>query len=126
MNNYIIVLPDGETKGFRKEEDTHMFIQGYYEEKVGRLNNDIDLSYEDYATEPLEATIGICVSLGAYEGECVIYQLEDVLEKINKSGLFPEEKQEIIEKLTQDKIEFNVFDYQIDNILKDATVIPHR
>lgn len=126
INNYIVVMPDGETKGFRDENDAHIFVLGYYEEKVNELNNDREISYEDYSTQPLESTINICVSLGAYEGDCAIYDLEDFISKIQESELFDEEKQELITKLMRDRIEFNVFDYQVDNILKDVTVIPHR
>lgn len=126
VNSYIVVMPDGETRGFREENDAHIFVLGYFEEKVNELNNDREANYEDYSTQPIESTINICISLGAYEGDCTIYDLEDFISKIQDSDLFDEEKQEIITKLMGDRINFNVFDYQVDNILNDVIVIPQR
>lgn len=125
-NNYIVVFPNGEVKGVEDQNDAHITVLGYYEGKVNELNNDREASYEDYSTNPLESTINICISLGAYEGDCTIYDLEDLISKIQDSGIFDEEKQEIITKLMQPNIYLNVYDYQIDDILKDVIVIPHR
>lgn len=126
INNYVIVLPSGEVKGFIEEDDAHTFFFGYYEGKVNDLADSRELCYEDYATEPIDSSIEICIGLGVNEGDCTIYNLHDFISKIQESSLFDEEKQEIITKLMASNIKFNVYDYQIDNILPDVIVIPHR
>lgn len=126
INKYIIVLPNGEVKGFKEENDAHKFFLGYYEKKVNDYSQNRELCYEDYSTQPVESSIEICIGLGVDEGDCTIYDLESFIEKIQESDMFDEEKQEIITKLMQDNIGLNVYDYQIDNILPDVVVIPHR
>ncbi|MDO4534318.1 MAG: hypothetical protein Q4B63_00735 [Clostridium perfringens] len=126
INNYIIVLPSGEVKGFIEEEDAHTFFFGYYEGRVKDLSDSRELCYEDYSTEPIESSVEICIGLGVDEGDCTIYNLHDFISKIQESSIFDEEKQEIITKLMADHIKINVYDYQIDNILQDVLVIPHR
>lgn len=126
FNNYIIVLPSGEVKGFVEENDAHKFFLGYYEGRVNDFSDSRELCYEDYATEPIESSIEICIGLGVNEGDCTIYNLEDFISKIQESSIFDEEKQEIITKLMANNIKLNVYDYQIDNILPDVLVIPHR
>lgn len=126
VNNYIIVLPNGEVKGFREENDAHKFFLGYYERRVNEHSENRELCYEDYSTQPIESSIEICIGLGVDEGDCTIYSLYDLINKIQESSIFDEEKQEIITKLMADNIKLNVYDYQIDNILPDVIVIPHR
>lgn len=125
-NNYIVVTPKGTIKGFLEAEDAHMYVLGYYEKKVNKLSDDTDIIYDDYATEPLESTIDICIDLGVKEGDCTIYDLDDFIEKIQESSMFEEEKEEIISKLMEKDIKLNAIDYQLMDILKDVTVIPHR
>ena len=72
----------------------------------------------------MQTTEAICTSLGAYEGECVIYDLDSLIENIQKSDYFEEEKVELISKLMDKQIDINVNDYQIDKIFTETTVIP--
>lgn len=126
INNYIIVLPSGEVKGFKEENDAHKFFLGYYEGKVNEHSQNRELLYEDYSTQPIESSIEVCIGLGVNEGNCTIYDLHDFILKIQESSIFDEEKQEIITKLMANDIKLNIYDYQIDNILTDVMVIPHR
>lgn len=126
FNNYIVVMPSGDIKGFIEEERGRIFIRGYYADKVNELNDDQSMTSEDYATEPIQATIDVCISLGAYEGDCTMYDLENFIDNIRNSGIFDEEKQELITKLMQEDIKFNVNDYGVDDILNDTLVLPHN
>ncbi|MEG0309111.1 MAG: hypothetical protein RR636_14290 [Clostridium sp.] len=122
-HNYIVVTPNGDTIGFQEEDEARRFISGYYVGKIEELSSDSSMLYVDYATEPLEASIDICTELGAYSGDCIIYDLENFIDNIRKSGIFEEEKEELISMLLKKKIDLNVNDYQVDNILIDTTVL---
>ncbi|MSR91265.1 hypothetical protein [Inconstantimicrobium porci] len=123
-NNYIVVTPNGDIAGFREINDARNFVSGYYIGKVEEMSDDFSVVYSDYVTDPMQTTEAICTSLGAYEGECVIYDLDSLIENIQKSDYFEEEKVELISKLMDKQIDINVNDYQIDKIFTETTVIP--
>lgn len=123
-HNYIVVTPNGDIAGFREIDDARNFVSGYYIGKVEEMSDDFSVVYSDYVTDPMQTTETICTSLGAYEGECVIYDLDSLIENIQKSDYFEEEKVELISKLMDKQIDINVNDYQIDKILTETTVIP--
>ncbi|MEG1255049.1 hypothetical protein [Clostridium sp.] len=123
-HNYIVVTPNGDVIGFQEEDDARRFIAGYYVGKIEELSADTSMLYVDYSTDPFQASIDICTELGAYAGDCVIYDLENFMENIRKSGIFEEEKEELISMLLQNKIDLNINDYQVDNILMDTRVLP--
>lgn len=123
-HNYIVVTPNGDIAGFREIDDARNFVSGYYIGKVEEMSDDFSVVYSDYVTDPMQTTEAICTSLGAYEGECVIYDLDSLIENIQKSDYFEEEKVELISKLMDKQIDINVNDYQIDKILTETTVIP--
>lgn len=123
-HNYIVVTPNGDIAGYREIDDARNFVSGYYIGKVEEMSDDLSVVYSDYVTDPMQTAEAICTSLGVYEGECVIYDLESLIENIQKSDIFEEEKVELISKLMQKKINLNVSDYQIDKILTETTVIP--
>lgn len=122
--NYVIVTPDGFIHGAMEVDDARDYVMGYYMEKINNLSEDKAIVYEDYGTDPVQTSRDICISLGAYEGDCVIYDLDSVIEKIQQSGIFEEEKVDIIARLMQKNIEMNINDYQIDTIFTEAKVIP--
>ena len=123
-HNYIVVTPNGDIAGFREINDARNFVSGYYIGKVEEMSDDFSVVYSDYVTDPMQTTEAICTSLGAYEGECVIYDLDSLIENIQKSDYFEEEKVELISKLMDKQIDINVNDYQIDKIFTETTVIP--
>lgn len=94
--------------------------------KIEELSDDRSMLYVDYSTDPLQASVDICTELGAYGGDCIIYDLDSFIESIQNSGIFEDEKEELILKLMQEKINLNINDYQIDNLLNDARVVPNR
>ena len=123
-HNYIVVTPNGDIAGFREIDDARNFVSGYYIGKVEEMSDDFSVVYSDYVTDPMQTTEAICTSLGAYEGECVIYDLDSLIENIQKSDYFEEETVELISKLMDKQIDINVNDYQIDKIFTETTVIP--
>lgn len=122
--NYIVVTPDGFIHGAMEVDDARDYIMGYYMEKIDKFSDDKAIVYEDYGTDPEQTSRDIGISLGVYEGDCVIYDLDSVIEKIQESGIFEEEKIDVIARLMQKNIEMNINDYQIDKIFTEAKVIP--
>lgn len=124
FNNYIVVTPKGDVIGFQEEEEARTYISGYYTEKIKELSEDRNLLYVDYQTDPLQSAIDICVGLGVYEGDYIIYNLHSFIENIRESGIFQEEKDEIIGKLLNESIHLNINDYTLDDILFNTEVVP--
>ena len=125
-HNYIFVTPNGDVLGFGEEDDARKYVAGYYVGKIEELSDDRSKVYVDYGTDPLQASVDICTELGAYEGDCIIYDLDNFIENIQKSGIFEDEKEELIIKLMQEKINLNINDYQVDDLLYDTKVVPNR
>ncbi|WP_346847561.1 hypothetical protein [uncultured Clostridium sp.] len=125
-HNYIVVTPNGDVLGFGEEDDARKYVAGYYVGKIEELSDDISKVYVDYGTEPLQASVDICTELGAYEGDCIIYDLDSFIENIQNSGIFEDEKEELILKLMQEKINLNINDYQVDDLLYDTKIVPNR
>ena len=125
-HNYIVVIPNGDVLGFGEEDDARKYVAGYYVGKIEELSDDISKVYVDYGTDPLQASVDICTELGAYEGDCIIYDLDNFIENIQNSGIFEDEKEELILKLMQEKINLNINDYQVDDLLYDTKVVPNR
>lgn len=120
FHNYVVVTPNGDMVGFQEEDEGRRFIAGYYIGKVEEKSDDRAMVYVDYATEPLQTTIDICTELGAYEGDCRMYDIDSLIEAVRNSGIFEDEKQEIISGLMQKKINFNINDYHLDQFLVDT------
>lgn len=116
-HNYIVVTPKGDIEGFQQVEDANAYILGYFVEKIDDIGNNSDYVYVDNTTEQLENAVNISRELGVYEGECRIYDLESLIENIRNSGIFDDEKEEIISKLMEEEIGLNIHDYQMDEFL---------
>lgn len=125
-HNYIVVTPNGDVLGFGEEDDARKYVAGYYVGKIEELSDNRSKVYVDYGTDPLQASVDICTELGAYEGDCIIYDLDSFIENIQNSGIFEDEKEELILKLMQEKINLNINDYQVDDLLYDTKVVPNR
>lgn len=116
-HNYIVVTPKGDIEGFQQVEDANAYILGYFVEEIDDIGNNSDYVYVDNTTEQLENAVNISRELGVYEGECRIYDLESLIENIRNSGIFDDEKEELISKLMEEEIELNINDYQMDEFL---------
>ncbi|MDU2665358.1 MAG: hypothetical protein E7C45_10460, partial [Clostridium perfringens] len=90
-------------------------INRYYQEKITSYCDKVD--YSEYDMTEWKSTENICAALGAYEGLCILYKLEDLISSIQQSSIFEDEKNELIAKLRCRNIDVNINDYQIDDIL---------
>lgn len=118
VNNYILVMPDGRAIGFEESDMAQAYINRYYQEKIAFYCDKVDFSELDM-TE-WKSTGSICSVVGATEGVCILYRLDEFIASIQKSSIFEDEKNELIAKLRGEKIYLNINDYQIDDILANV------
>lgn len=121
-NEYLLIMPDGDCRGFNDLESAKSYVNIYYERLI-----DENISDDDYndATEigSGDNRIKICTELGVEEGKCELYNMEDIIDKIKEEVIFDEEKKEIIEKLCMSDIEFNIYDNNLDLLISDVEPI---
>lgn len=121
-NEYLLVMPSGNCKGFNDLGVVKAYINSYYERRI-----DKDISKDGYndATEigSEETRRDICTQVGVQEGKCEVYSIEKFIEKLREKLIFEDEKEEIISKLMKEKLELNIYDYRLDEILADVEVI---
>lgn len=120
-NEFILVMPSGDVKGFNDLELAKACINLYYEKKIKEYSEQEE--YNDSKEMIGETRLNICQHLGVEEGECIVYDLEDFLEKLRQELVFDEEKEEVISKLIKEKIDLNIFDFGLDVILHDVKTI---
>lgn len=123
VNNYIVVEPSGDIKGFKELSDARSFDSCYYLDNI--LENSSRVKgfgtlFDLYQEEDQEDLNRI---LGVNEGECRVYDLESVIEAIRNSFYFQDEKNELISNLMKEEITLNIYDYGIDNILEDSKIM---
>lgn len=124
-NEYLVVMPSGNCKGFNDIEGAKAYINIYYEWKYD------DVIHKDGFVDATE--IGgdqprfvVFTQLGAEEGaKCEIYKTEALINAINKELVFEDEKEEIISKLCEAKVEFNIYDYSLDTVLADIQEVEY-
>jgi len=121
-NDYFLVMPSGNCKGFNDLESAKAYINIYYER---RINDGIHEEGYDDATEigGDKPRKNICTQLGVEEGKCQVYKTEDFIRKISEELVFDEEKEEVISKLCEGKIDLNIYDYSLDEILANIEEI---
>ena len=115
-NDYLLVMPSGNCKGFNDLESTKAYINIYYERKFDQtLHQD---GYND-ATEigGEDPRANVFTQLGVQEGKCEVYKTEELVEKLKEELIFDEEKEEVISKLCEAKIDLNIYEYSLDAIL---------
>lgn len=120
-NEFILVMPNGDTKGFNDLDLAKACINLYYEDKIKEYSEQEE--YNDSKEMVGETRLNICQHLGVEEGECIVYDLEDFLEKLREELVFDEEKEEVISKLIKEKIDINIYDFGLDVILHDVKTI---
>ena len=121
-NEYLLIMPDGDCRGFNDLESAKSYVNIYYERLIDKNISDDD--YND-ATEigSGDNRLKICTELGVEEGKCELYNMEDIIDKIDEELVFEAEKKEIIEKLCMSDIDFNVYDNNLDLIVSDVEPI---
>ncbi|BCZ44169.1 hypothetical protein psyc5s11_02360 [Clostridium gelidum] len=115
-NDYLLVMPSGNCKGFNDLESTKAYINMYYERKFDQtLHQD---GYND-ATEigGEDPRANVFTQLGVQEGKCEVYKTEELVEKLKEELIFDEEKEEVVSKLCEAKIDLNIYEYSLDAIL---------
>lgn len=120
-NEFILVMPNGDTNGFNDLELAKACINIYYENKIKEYSEQEE--YNDSKEMVGETRLNICKHLGVEEGECIVYDLEAFLEKLREELVFDEEKEEVISKLLKEKIDMNIYDFGLDVILHDVKTI---
>ena len=118
VNNYIVVEPTGNVVGFVELSDARSFISTVYLNRILEGAHKGRYSHFDMYQEQDQKDYGIL--MGVYEGECQIYDLDDFIEKIRDSGMFQDEKDELISKLLKENINMNVNSYGLEEILTDV------
>lgn len=121
-NEYLLIMPDGDCKGFNDFESAKAYINIYYERLIDKNIDEDD--YND-ATEigSGDTRIKICTESGVEDGRCELYNMENVIDKINSELVFDAEKKEIIEKLCEAEINFNIYDNNLDLLISDVEPI---
>lgn len=118
LNNYVLLMPSGELRGFQDLESARGTIYQYDLETIlGNTHGGREYEY-DMFTEIND----IGITAGVLEGECQIFVLEDFIEKIRESSMFQDEKDEIISKLLKEDINLNIYDYDLFSLLNDSEV----
>ena len=117
-NNYVLVMPEGRVIGFEESDMAQAYVNRYYQEKISLYCEKVDFSELDM-TE-WKSTGSICSVVGATEGLCILYRLDEFIASIQKSSIFEDEKNELIANLRGKNINININDYQIDDILANV------
>ena len=121
-NEYLLIMPDGDCRGFNDFESAKAYVNIYYERLIDKNIDEDD--YND-ATEigSGDTRLKICTESGVEEGRCELYNMEDVIDKINSELVFDAEKKEIIEKLCEAEINFTIYDNNLDLLISDVEPI---
>ena len=118
---YLLVLPNGNVKGFNDLEPAKGYINIYYDIKVKDVETFKELN--DFTDSSEQLINSVCQNLGVEEGECKVYNTLDVIESVQNNLVFDDEKEEIISKLLSPEIHLNIYNYSIDNIFDDVEPI---
>lgn len=124
-NEYFVMMPSGNCKGFNDIEGVKAYINNYYEMRLDDVfhkdgyNDATEIGGDEYR-------YNVFTQLGAEEGaKCEIYKTEAFIEAINRELIFEEDKEEIISKLCEAKIDFNIYDYSLDTVLADIQEVEY-
>ena len=120
-NEYLLVMPSGNVKGLDDYAMAKAYINNYYYYKTRRVEEVV--AYDDLTNDFDDIVDTVCYKIGIEEGECQLYYTSDIIEKLQDELVFNEEKEEVISKLMAPKIEFNTYDYALDNIFRDVQPI---
>lgn len=121
-NEYLLVMPNGDCKGFNDLKEAKAYINIYYERKI---DEDVDEhGYNDFTDiGGGDARQNICTQLGVEEGRCEVYNMDEFIKKLENELVFDNEKNEIISKLMEEHLDINLYNYNLDMILADIDSI---
>lgn len=115
-NEYLLIFPSGKCKGFNDIEGAKAYINMYYELKFD------DVLHKDGFNDGTEIggdepRLNVFTQLGVEEGKCEVYKTQEFIEILKNELIFEEDKEEVISKLCEAKINFNIYDYGLDELL---------
>lgn len=115
-NEYLLIFPSGNCKGFNDIEGAKAYINMYYELKFD------DVLHKDGFNDGTEIggdepRLNVFTQLGVEEGKCEVYKTQEFIEILKNELIFEEDKEEVISKLCEAKINFNIYDYGLDELL---------
>ena len=121
-NEYLLVMPNGDCKGFNDLKEAKAYINIYYERKI---DEDVDEHGYNDATDigGGDARQNICTQLGVEEGKCEVYNMDEFIKYLEEELVFDNEKNEIISKLMEDDLDINLYNYHLDMVLADIEAI---
>lgn len=118
VNDYLLLMPSGELRGFKDIDSARGTIYQYDINTIlENVHSGGEYQYDMYSQQN---DVGIIA--GVENGECQIYHLEDFISKIRESGIFQDEKNEIINKLLQENIDLNIYELGLFDLLNDCRV----
>lgn len=118
---YLLVMPNGNIKGFNDLDTTKAYINLYYMQRV--RNSTIITEVNDLTDSSEQFINTVCQNLGVIEGECRVYNTDDIIKKLQEDIVFDEEKEEVISKLLKKDISLNIYDFSIDNIFNNVEAV---
>ena len=122
-NEFLLVLPNGDCIGFNDIESAKSYINRFYEDLIKEKiheEGDNDITENSAGSD---ARINICTDYGVENGNFQLYSIDDVIDKVNESTIFEEEKSYIIENLYEAEIDFNMYDSNLDELMSDIEPI---
>ncbi|MGL5150579.1 MAG: hypothetical protein ACRC7N_08435 [Clostridium sp.] len=117
-NNYAIVFPNGKVTGVEEKELALGYINTYYRDRLDQIHEKED--YEELEKNEETTWLEIYTRLGVDEGECRVFNIDELIEHIREAAILEDEKEDLISRLMEDKIDLNINDFGIDDILMDT------
>lgn len=118
VNDYVLLMPSGELRGYKDIDSARGTIYQYdIVNMLDHVHSGADGEFDMYTEQN---DVGIIE--GVENGECQIFYLDDFITKIQESGMFQDEKDEVISKLLQENININVYDLGLFNLLNECRV----
>lgn len=121
FNNYVVVNPSGEMQGFIELDEAVASVDSYDLENILKLSEKPrkNSMFDMYQEQDMKDA---GVIFGVDEGECQIYDMDSLIVSIRNSDMFQDEQEELISELLKEKINLNVYDKGIVQILSDVEV----
>ncbi|MBD7913029.1 hypothetical protein [Clostridium cibarium] len=121
MNNYVVVNPNGDMQGYVEIDEAVGAVDSYDLENILALCEEPRKGhmFDMWQFDDMQDS-GIIY--GVDNGECQIYDMDTLLEAIRESGMFQDEKDELIKELLKKDIHLNAYDKGIVGILANVDV----
>lgn len=115
INNYVVLTPEGKLLGFKDKDRCVNYVTGYEFSNMLDFKHNKNDGYFDFYVEQDQKDFGTIT--GVNKGDCLIYNIDDVIENIQNADIFQSEKDEIISELLKEDINLNIYDIGIDDII---------